>query len=531
MDGDGCSSLCELEGGASACPLGGCDEKTVVGTNGACYLSEDGEVQCWGLNTELINDAPAGVWVDIDLEFESACAIDSFGHPFCWGPNAATGYPTASLESIVVTQYAACGIRRDDGLIECWGGDDFGVLSGANTTDAFAELATTQGSVCGIHLSDGSLECWGLPSNYLLGNPTFGTFVAIRGGADNYCAQADDGLWTCFGSNSYGETFVPSEPFVDVAMGIFHGCGLRADATVDCWGAGPELPSVDYGQTGVPGELADVFRGFAASSLTTCGVRLDGRVECWGRYTDNDPLGADRSLEPPGTCGNGTRDLPEACDDGNQVDDDGCSADCESDESCGNRQLDPIEVCDDGNQVDGDDCSADCMESFLCDTGGLSEAEFCEDGLECTVGACDPQLGCVQTPTNEGAGCAGGAGICRSGACVISKTVVGAGTACHLSDLGDIQCWGLTLPLVDQAPPGVWIDLDVEAGVACALDAQGQPSCWGENPIARRPHLPSRFVRFDCGRTKHGVRDWSRRWTGALLGQQRPRHGRFGKHE
>ncbi len=73
-------------------------------------------------------------------------------------------------------------------------------------------------------------------------------------------------------------------------------------------------------------------------------------------------------------CGDGFLDGSEACDDGNTVDDDGCTA-CVIDDgyacptgdqpchqiSCGDGFVDPPESCDDGNQVDGDGCSASCV--------------------------------------------------------------------------------------------------------------------------------------------------------------------------
>ena len=61
----------------------------------------------------------------------------------------------------------------------------------------------------------------------------------------------------------------------------------------------------------------------------------------------------------------------EACDDGNNLDGDGCSADCKTVEPgyrcsavsgkceklpCGNGVHDPGEQCDDGNFSDGDGC-------------------------------------------------------------------------------------------------------------------------------------------------------------------------------
>ena len=63
-------------------------------------------------------------------------------------------------------------------------------------------------------------------------------------------------------------------------------------------------------------------------------------------------------------CGDGNLDSGEECDDGNNIDGDGCSADCmiETPEPyCGNNILESGEECDDGNNIDGDGCSADCM--------------------------------------------------------------------------------------------------------------------------------------------------------------------------
>jgi cysteine-rich repeat protein len=58
------------------------------------------------------------------------------------------------------------------------------------------------------------------------------------------------------------------------------------------------------------------------------------------------------------SCGNGSLDSDEACDDGNNKSADGCPANCSA--PCGDGVLDPGELCDDGNQTDGDGCAADC---------------------------------------------------------------------------------------------------------------------------------------------------------------------------
>lgn len=59
-------------------------------------------------------------------------------------------------------------------------------------------------------------------------------------------------------------------------------------------------------------------------------------------------------------CGNGLVEAPEACDDGNLVDGDGCDSNC-TPTGCGNGVVTIGEECDDGNTVPGDCCSALCV--------------------------------------------------------------------------------------------------------------------------------------------------------------------------
>ena len=124
-------------------------------------------------------------------------------------------------------------------------------------------------------------------------------------------------------------------------------------------------------------------------------------------------------------CGDGFKDPGEACDDGNNIDGDGCSANCLSNETCGNGIIDTVtgeqcddgnlldhdgcqhtckiercgdgivdtlagEVCDDGNNVDGDGCSADCRSDESCGNGIVDWAvgENCDDGNDLAGDGC-----------------------------------------------------------------------------------------------------------------------------------------------
>lgn len=101
-------------------------------------------------------------------------------------------------------------------------------------------------------------------------------------------------------------------------------------------------------------------------------------------------------------CGNGVVDAGEACDDGNNVSNDGCDRDCSA-SACGNGSIDggsPLDLlgeeCDDGNNAAEDGCSPTCIVE-VCGNGdiNLGWGEICDDAGEsptcddnCTPAAC-----------------------------------------------------------------------------------------------------------------------------------------------
>jgi len=94
-------------------------------------------------------------------------------------------------------------------------------------------------------------------------------------------------------------------------------------------------------------------------------------------------------------CGNGVTEPGEACDDGNQVSGDGCSADCKSTEVCGNGIADRGEQCDCGtgamhnpacpgpNSDSSGPCSSGCR--LRCGDGVVAADEGCDPGASSVV--------------------------------------------------------------------------------------------------------------------------------------------------
>jgi cysteine-rich repeat protein len=91
-------------------------------------------------------------------------------------------------------------------------------------------------------------------------------------------------------------------------------------------------------------------------------------------------------------CGNGVVEPGEICDDKNNVDNDGCKADCSSLETCGDGVLNRGrgEQCDDNNNVNADGCQANCQFAF------------CGDGIVDATEACDAGAANSSEPSSEG---------------------------------------------------------------------------------------------------------------------------------
>jgi cysteine-rich repeat protein len=105
---------------------------------------------------------------------------------------------------------------------------------------------------------------------------------------------------------------------------------------------------------------------------------------------------------PCEVCGNGIKESTEQCDDGNTANGDGCSRGCDIEEDwvcnavgslcnqCGNGTIEGEEVCDDQNRLDDDGCASDCLSIdpfYACVEG--EECSLCGDGIVGPGEACD----------------------------------------------------------------------------------------------------------------------------------------------
>src|SRR5262249_45573125 len=148
----------------------------------------------------------------------------------------------------------------------------------------------------------------------------------------------------------------------------------------------------------------------------TCG---DGFVEAGVEVCDTAISGSNcvNNCKNFASCGNGSLDPGEVCDDGNNNTSDACpsgpSGTCQP-ARCGDGFVEVgVEACDDGNNNNGDGCSSDCKLEGKSDSGNPTPTPVCGNGIREGNEECDDgnqnnsdhcSTDCHFLPTLEGGG-------------------------------------------------------------------------------------------------------------------------------
>lgn len=286
----------------------------------------------------------------------------------------------------------------------------------------------------------------------------------------------------------------------------------------ECQGPFPVHVQQEWGRcyTGPPGTEGV---GKCRAGAIKCGEGFDciGEVlpteeVCDLLHVDDDCDGQVDEEDGPGCyCGDGFAqpDAGEACDDGNNIEDDACKSNCTAAE-CGDGVVQRAagENCDDGNVVNGDECPADCRIPIVALTTGDAHtcAAYANQVVKCWGENLGGQLGIGNRlskgllPQQMGqylpAVDIGMPGI------PILDLAAGSSHTCALFEGGTIKCWGgnnagqlglgdlenrgddpgemgIALPAVDLGTDAVVKAISAGYAHTCALLTDGRVKCWG----------------------------------------------------
>ena len=198
-----------------------------VGQWHACGVRSGGQVACWGDNYGYYEYCTS-----CDLTAARPCT------PTC-GLTGRTDYigqaaaPGGRFRSVSAGYTHTCGIRADDGGVECWGESYAGRLT--PPPGAYVDVSAGRWHTCGIRRG-GRGVCWGH-----FGFPDYALPVAA---SDCLTPAEDDG--PCH--SRYYRT-IQTQPlageFVAVAASGGFSCGARGDGALKCWGRVPGVIGVE----------------------------------------------------------------------------------------------------------------------------------------------------------------------------------------------------------------------------------------------------------------------------------------------
>ena len=120
---------------------------------------------------------------------------------------------------------------------------------------------------------------WGYNNHGQCNVPAGETFVQVAAGVYHSIGLRADGTAIAFGHNGHDQCNVPAgETFVQVAGGYRHTIGLREDGTAIAWG------NNDYGQCDFP--AGEAFVQVSCGQSHTIGLRADGTAIAWGNNVE-----------------------------------------------------------------------------------------------------------------------------------------------------------------------------------------------------------------------------------------------------
>ncbi len=290
---------------------------------------------------------------------------------------------------------ALCG----NGVVDANEGCDLGMYNGVtNCTDA----CQIQSCGDGVVSSGAGEECEPNKEEYYIAHPTTGEIVIATRYLENECGTNCTAP-TCEGESCSGGCrleFLPecrsSRSSSSVAPTPTPASSASSSSVQSA--ASSSLPTAPLPPVfiinGIQSSSQSVGVVSSISSAPPAGISCgDGTVDPGEQCDDAnlDESDACTSLCLLAACGDGFVQGDEQCDDGNQANLDACTNTCTL-PRCGDMLMQAGEECDDGNEDNADMCPNDCTRA-KCGDGVLEGREQCDDGN--TAGGDDCLASCL----------------------------------------------------------------------------------------------------------------------------------------
>lgn len=249
-------------------------------------------------------------------------------------------------------------------------------------------------------------------------------FVDVAGGGHHGCALREDGSLDCWGLDDQGQTDVPGGAWAELTAGRYHTCAVAVDGSVTCWGRSTE------GQVAAPG---GVFVALDAGWYHTCGVVDDGSLACWGRDDDGE------SSAPGGSFSAVSAGYAFSCA----------------------LAVGGVPTCWGANDVGQLEAPGEALTALS--SGGSHS---------CGLRAADATLTCWGWNDFGQATPPAGAWV---------DVASGHSHSCARDAAGAVTCWGRDFYDQLTVPEGTWVGVSAGRYHSCVWDEVGRRACWGAN--------------------------------------------------
>ncbi|XP_021770602.1 serine/threonine-protein kinase-like protein CCR1 [Chenopodium quinoa] len=231
--------------------------KIVSGDGFSCgVVKDDEELFCWGPSSTNIRVSKISEnFLGLSSSRSSVCGIvKPSGEVKCWGKDDSNSDPPSGVRFVALTGGSRhfCGIRADTHGVDCWGGFN---ASSIPKRSGFFAIATSDIAACGIREEDLVLDCWfinestappeynpplqlcspGLcsPRSCDVGEFAFNASALNEPELTNVCIRKDLHICSSCGTNCSSGYFL-SSPCTDNADRECTACSLCQNSS--CWG-------------------------------------------------------------------------------------------------------------------------------------------------------------------------------------------------------------------------------------------------------------------------------------------------------